>query len=92
MNGRTPMRVSMNKRLRRIFGANKKKVIKGCRTLHWSKKNLHNLYSSVNLIRIIKSRDGRGTWSTRERSEMHTKVCSENLKGIQYLGLLRGQY
>jgi hypothetical protein len=40
--------------LRRIFGANREEVAGGWRTLH--NEELHNLYASPNVIRVIKSR------------------------------------
>jgi hypothetical protein len=40
--------------LRRIFGPKKNGVTAGCRRLYNEK--LHNLYTSPNIIRIIKSR------------------------------------
>jgi hypothetical protein len=46
--------VSENKALRRIFGPKRDRVTRGWRKLH--NKELHNLYSSPNIIRIIKSR------------------------------------
>jgi hypothetical protein len=39
--------------LRRIFGRKSEKGAGGCRRLH---EELHNLYSSRNIIRVIKSR------------------------------------
>jgi hypothetical protein len=43
-----------NKALRRIFGPKRDEVTGGCRKLH--NEELHNLYSSPNIIRMIKSR------------------------------------
>jgi hypothetical protein len=43
-----------NRVLRRIFGTNRDGVTGGWRKLH--NEELHNLYSSPNIIRIIKSR------------------------------------
>jgi hypothetical protein len=40
--------------LRRIFGPRRDEVMGDCRKLH--NEELHNLYSSPNIIRIIKSR------------------------------------
>jgi hypothetical protein len=40
--------------LRRIFGPKRDEIIGGWRELH--NEELHNLYSSANIIRIIKSR------------------------------------
>jgi hypothetical protein len=43
-----------NRVLRRIFGPKRGEVTVGCRKLH--NEELHNLYSSPSIIRIIKSR------------------------------------
>jgi hypothetical protein len=43
-----------NRVLRRIFGQKKHEVAEGWRKLH--NGELHNLYSSPNIIRMIKSR------------------------------------
>jgi hypothetical protein len=43
-----------NRVLRRIFGRKRDGVTGGWRKLH--KEELHNLYTSQNIIRIIKSR------------------------------------
>jgi hypothetical protein len=48
------MRVFENRALRRIFGPKRDGVTGGWRKLH--NKELHNLYSSPSIIRIIKSR------------------------------------
>jgi hypothetical protein len=48
-----------NKVLRRIFGPKRDEVIGGWRKLHY--EDLHNLYCSPSIIRIIKSRSMRGT-------------------------------
>jgi truncated hemoglobin YjbI len=48
------LRVSEDRVLRRIFGPNRDDVTGEWRTLHNEK--LHNLYSSPNIIRQIKSR------------------------------------
>jgi hypothetical protein len=45
-------------RLLRIFGSKNDDVIKGWRNLH--NEELHNLYSSPSIIRMIKSRTMRG--------------------------------
>jgi hypothetical protein len=43
-----------NRVLRRIFGPKRDEVVGGWKKLH--KEELHNLYSSPNIIRIVKSR------------------------------------
>jgi hypothetical protein len=48
-----------NRVLRRIFGPKRKKVVGGWRRLH--NEELHKLYTSLNFIRIVKSR--RVSWA-----------------------------
>jgi hypothetical protein len=48
------LRVYENRVLRRIFGPKREEVAGGLRTLQ--NEELHNLYSSPNIIRVIKSR------------------------------------
>jgi hypothetical protein len=45
--------------LRRIFGPKRDKMVGGWRKLH--NEELHNLYSSLSIIRMIKSRRMRWT-------------------------------
>jgi hypothetical protein len=56
------LRVFENKVLRRIFGPKRDGVTGGWRKLH--NEELHNLYSSPSIIRIIKSR--RMRWAGEE--------------------------
>jgi hypothetical protein len=51
------LRVFKNRVLRRIFGPKRDGVTGGCRKLH--NKELHDLYCSPSIIRIIKSRGMR---------------------------------
>jgi hypothetical protein len=56
--------------LRRIFGPKSNEVTGDWRKLH--KEELHNLYSSPNVIRMIKSRRMRwGACSTNEGEEKY---------------------
>jgi hypothetical protein len=48
------LRVFKNRVLRRIFGSKRDEVTGGWRKLH--NEELHNLYSSPSIIRMIKSR------------------------------------
>jgi hypothetical protein len=48
------LRVFENRVLRRIFGPKREEMAEGWRRLH--NEELHNLYSSLNIIRVIKSR------------------------------------
>jgi hypothetical protein len=53
------------------------------------KKEPHNLYSSLNIIRTMKSRKRRWTQHvTHGRDEMHAKLLSENPKERGLLLLL----
>jgi hypothetical protein len=45
--------VSENRVLTRIFGPKREEVARGWRRLH--NKELHNIYASPNIVRIIKS-------------------------------------
>jgi hypothetical protein len=47
------VRVSQNRVLRRILGSKRVEVIEGWRKLH--NEELHNLYSSLSTITIVKS-------------------------------------
>jgi hypothetical protein len=51
------LKVFENRALRRIFGPKSEEVAGGWRTLH--DEELHNLYTSPNTIRAIKSRKMR---------------------------------
>jgi hypothetical protein len=66
--------VSENRILRRIFGPKREEVEEGWRRLH--NEELHNFYSSLNIIRVIKSRRMRWVGACI----MHGK----NKKFIQY--------
>jgi hypothetical protein len=48
------LRVSENRVLRRIFGPRREKVAGGWIRLH--NEELHNLYASLNIVKVIKSR------------------------------------
>jgi hypothetical protein len=48
------LRLFENRVLRRIFGPKRDEVVGGCRKLH--NEELHNLYCSPSIIRMIKSR------------------------------------
>jgi hypothetical protein len=51
---RHKLKVFENKVLRRIFGLRRDEVIGGWRKLH--NEDLHNLYSSPSIMRVIKSK------------------------------------
>jgi hypothetical protein len=54
--------------LRRIFGLKRDEVTGGWRKLH--NEELHNLYSSPNKIRMIKSRRMRWGWHVARMGEL----------------------
>jgi hypothetical protein len=56
-----------NRVLRRIFGPKRDEVRGGCRKLH--NEELHNLYSSPSIIRMIKSRRMRWAGPVARRGE-----------------------
>jgi hypothetical protein len=60
--------VSEDRLLRRVFGPKKEKVIGIWRKLNT--EELHNLYSSTSIIRVIKSRRIRWTGHTVSMGEM----------------------
>jgi hypothetical protein len=56
--------VFKNRVLRRIFGPKRDEVTREWRKLH--NEELHDLYSSPSIIRIIKAREARGKGATRK--------------------------
>jgi hypothetical protein len=54
INGKHNLGVSEKRALRRIFGPKRNEVTGGWRKLH--NEELHNLYSSPSIIRMIKTR------------------------------------
>jgi hypothetical protein len=62
------LRVVENRILRTIYGPERNEVTGGCRILH--NEELHNLYSSPNIIRMIKAR--RMSWAGHV-----ARICAE---------------
>jgi hypothetical protein len=60
-------RVFEKRVLRRIFGPKGDEVMGECRKLH--SEELHNLYSSPDIIRQVKANEVGGTCGTHERGE-----------------------
>jgi hypothetical protein len=54
------LRVFENRVLRRIFGPKREEVVGGWRRLH--NEELHDLYTSLSIIRVINSRRMRLVW------------------------------
>jgi hypothetical protein len=52
------LRVFNKRVLRRIFGTKREELVRGCRRLH--NEELHNMYASPNIIRVIKKEDEMG--------------------------------
>jgi hypothetical protein len=61
------LRVSENRGNRRIFGPKRDEVTGGWRKLH--NEELHNLYPSPSIIRMIKSRRMRWAWHVARMGE-----------------------
>jgi hypothetical protein len=73
--GEHGLKVSEDRVLRKIFGPKREKVAGGYKRLH--NEELHNLYTSPNIIRVIESRDEMG-----RPCSMHGR----NLKYVQNFG------
>jgi hypothetical protein len=73
------LRVFEKRILRRIFGRKREEVVGGWRRLH--NEELHNLYASPTVIRVIRSRRMRWMGHVARMGEIRTKFWSENLKG-----------
>jgi hypothetical protein len=80
LRGEGRLRVFKNRALRRIFGPKRNKVTGEWRKLH--KEELNHLYSSPNIVRVIKSR--RMRWAGRiarmGRGEAYTGFWLANLR------------
>jgi hypothetical protein len=69
--------VSENEVIRKLFGPQKDEVTGGLRKLHF--EELHNLYSSPDVITVIEKRNIRwaGHVSPMERLNMHTEFVAK---------------
>jgi hypothetical protein len=78
IKGEYRLRVFEDRVLKGIFGPKMDEVIGGCRKLH--NEELHNLYYSPSIIRIIKSRRIRwaGHVARMGRQGMHIGFCWES--------------
>jgi hypothetical protein len=74
-----------NRVLRRIFGPKRDEVTGGWRKMH--NDDLHNLYSSPNIIRTIKSRRMRWTGHVARMGEAESyRILVANPEGMRPLG------
>jgi hypothetical protein len=75
-----------NRVLRRIFGPKRGELMGGWRKLH--NEELHNLYSSPNIIRIMKSRRMRWAMHVARmgRRRMHISYWWESQKETDHWG------
>jgi hypothetical protein len=82
-------RVFENRVLRRIFGPKRDRVPEGCRKLH--NEDLHNLYSSPSIIRIIKLRRMRWAGHVERMGEKMNvyRLLVGKQEGRRPLGRLR---
>jgi hypothetical protein len=71
------LKVFENKAPGRMVGPKREEVRRGKIKLH--KENLHNLYSSPNIIRVFKSRSMGGACSTHERDEKFIRNCCREI-------------
>jgi hypothetical protein len=72
-----------NRVLRRIFGPKRDEVTGDCRKLH--NEELHNLYSSPNIIRMIKSRRKRWAGHVARMGETRNACWWESQKERDHL-------
>jgi hypothetical protein len=86
------LRVFENRVLRRIFGPKRDEVIGGWRKLH--NEGLHNLNSSPNIIRMIKSKRMRWVGYVAYRGEMRNvyKILVGKPEGKRPLGIPRHRW
>jgi hypothetical protein len=65
------LRVLRNRVLRRLFGPKRKEVVEGWRRRHT--EELHNMYTSPNIVRMIKSR--RMRWAEHVAEHDRDEKC-----------------
>jgi hypothetical protein len=81
-----------NTALRRIFGPKREEVVGGSRRLH--NEEINNLYTSPNIIRVIKSRRMRWAGHVACIGEMRNayKILVGRPEGKRLLGRLRSRW
>jgi hypothetical protein len=86
------LRVFENRVLRRIFGPKRDEVKGGWRKLH--NEELHNLYSSPSIIRMMKSKRMRLTWHVARRGEKRNayRILVGKPEGKRQLGRSRRRW
>jgi hypothetical protein len=70
--------MSENRVLRRVLGPKREEVVGGWRRLH--NEEIHNLYASPNIIRVIKSRRMRWAGHVAHMGEINI-ILVEDLEG-----------
>jgi hypothetical protein len=70
--------------LRRISGPVREEIAGSWRKMH--NKELHNLYSSLDIIRMIKSRKIRWAGHTAHMGEMRNLLLVRKTEGKKHLG------
>jgi hypothetical protein len=80
IKGGHKLRVFENKALKRIFRPKSDEVTGGWREVH--NEELHRLYSSPSMIRMVKSRRMRWAWHVARIGQrgMHSRYCWESQK------------
>jgi hypothetical protein len=75
-----------NRVLRRIFGPKREEVARGWRRLH--NEGIHNLYTTPNVIRVIKSKRVRWVGTVQRMGEVGNacKISRGNLKVRHHMG------
>jgi hypothetical protein len=78
--------------LRRIFGPKRDEVTGGCRKLH--NEELHNLYSSPSIIRMIKVKEDKMDWACSTNGEKRNTymILVGNPEGKRPLGRPRRRW
>ena len=81
-----------NRVLRNIFGPEREKVLRGWRNLH--KEELHNLYYSIHIFRVVKSRmiSQTGHAACMEEKNCAYRVLVDKAEGKRQLGRPRHKW